>query len=79
MPLHIRDKRAARLAKQLALRKGTSMTRAVIAALESALAREARPLHERIAEIANDAYRLGRGRRARTLNKRVIDDLWGNA
>jgi hypothetical protein len=28
------------------------MTRAVIAALESALAREARPLHERIAEIA---------------------------
>jgi antitoxin VapB len=79
MPLHIRDKRAVQLAKQLALRKGTSMTRAVIAALESALAREARPLYERIAEIARDGHRLGRDRRGHAVTKGAIDDLWGNA
>jgi antitoxin VapB len=78
MPLHIRDNRAARLAKQLAVRKGLTMTQAVVTALEFALAQEARPLHERIADIARDASRLGHGKRGRTVKKRVVDDLWGN-
>lgn len=77
MPLHIRDQRAARLAKQLAVRKGMTMTQAVVTALEGALAQEARPLSERIADIARDALRLGRGER-RAVKKRELDDLWGN-
>ena len=52
MALHIRGDRAAKLARQLAERKGISMTDAVIAALEAALARGERPLPERLAEIA---------------------------
>jgi len=78
MALHIRDNRAARLAKQLAARKGTTMTQAVVTALEGALAQEARPLRERIADIARDAARLGSPRRGRAVTKREIDDLWGN-
>jgi hypothetical protein len=86
MALHIRDNRAARLAKQLATRRGTTMTEAVVTALEGALAQEARPLHERIADIARDAGRRGsskiggstRGRRGRAVKKREIDALWGN-
>lgn len=78
MPLHIRDQRAARLAKQLAARKGVTMTQAVVTALEGALAQEARPLSERIANIARDAARLGGGKR-RAVKKREIDDLWGNS
>jgi hypothetical protein len=78
MALYIRDNRAALLAKQLAARKGTTMTRAVVMALEGALAQEARPLHERIADIARDGARLGKPRRGRAVKKRGIDDLWGN-
>src|SRR5579875_2628632 len=59
MPLHIRDDRAATLARRLAKRKGVTMTDAVIGALEDALAREQRPLAERIAEIADDLERVG--------------------
>ena len=51
MALHIRDDRAAKLARKLAERKGISMTEAVIDALESALLRGERPLPERLAEI----------------------------
>lgn len=43
----------------------------------AALAREARPLHERIADIGRDALRLSR-KRGRAANKRDIDKLWGN-
>jgi antitoxin VapB len=78
MPLHIRDDRAARLAKQLAARKGVTMTQAVVTALENAIAQEARPLHERISDIARDASRLSRGKRGRGVKKQEIDDLWGN-
>jgi antitoxin VapB len=77
MPLHIRDERAARLARQLATRKGMTMTKAVVTALEGALAREARPLPDRIADIAREASRL-RGKRGRNLSKREVDDLWGD-
>jgi len=54
------------------------MTKAVVTALEGALAQEARPLRERIAAIARDGARLGRPRRGRAAKKHEIDDLWGN-
>jgi antitoxin VapB len=76
MALHIRDDRAARLARKLAARKRTTMTRAVVEALEGALAREERPLAERLDEIAREAERLGA--RGRTPTKQEIDELWGN-
>jgi antitoxin VapB len=79
MALHIRDNRAASLARQLAARKGVTMTQAVVTALEGALAQETRPLADRIADIARDASRLGRGKRRRTVKKREIDELWGNS
>jgi len=78
MALNIRDNRAARLAKRLAERKGVTMTQAVVGALESALAREVRPLQERIADIAREAGRLGNRRSRRAVKKRDIDALWGN-
>ena len=78
MALHIRDERAARLAKKLAARKGTTMTQAVVEALEGALAREERPLADRIADIARKAKRLGNRARGRTVSKQEIDELWGN-
>jgi antitoxin VapB len=77
--LHIRDNRAASLARQLAARKGITMTQAVVTALEGALARETRSLADRIADIAQDASRLGSGKRGRTVKKREIDELWGNS
>lgn len=77
MPLHIRDERALHLAKKLAAAKGVTMTRAVIDALESALAREGRPLRERIADLAREAqHSAGPGGRA--VIRQEIDELWGN-
>jgi antitoxin VapB len=78
MALHIRDNRAAKLARQLADRRGVSMTDAVIGALESALARGERPLPERLAEIAADLKRLADPRRSRAAGKREADALWGS-
>ena len=78
MPLHIRDDRAATLARRLARRKGVTMTQAVIGALEGELAREERPLAERLAEIAREARRLGDPKRGRVVTKQEIDELWGN-
>jgi len=78
MALHIRDDRAARLARKLAARRGTTMTQAVVEALEGALAREERPLAERLDEIAREAERLGNRARGRTPTKQEIDELWGN-
>jgi antitoxin VapB len=78
MALHIRDERAARLARQLANRKGLTMTKAVIEALESALLREDRPLSERVGDIAREAQRLSDPQRRRHVRKKEIDDLWGN-
>jgi hypothetical protein len=76
--LHIRDDRAAKLARRLADRTGKSMTEAVISALEAALARGERPLSERLAEIAADARRLADPRRQRSASKRDVDALWGH-
>ncbi len=78
MALHIRDDRAATLARRLAKRKGTTMTRAVVEALEGALRREDRPLVERIAEIARDAERMGDRAHGRVMSKAEIDELWGH-
>lgn len=78
MALHIRDDRAAVLARRLAKRRGTTMTRAVVEALESALKREERPLVERIAEIARDAERMGDRAHGRVVTKEEIDGLWGH-
>jgi hypothetical protein len=78
MALHIRDDRAATLARRLAKRRGTTMTRAVVEALEAALAREERPLTERIADVAAELERLGDRKRGRVVPKQEIDELWGN-
>ena len=78
MALHIRDARADKLARRLAKRKGTTMTQAVIEALEGALARQERPLRERVADIAREAERLGNRARGHTPSKQEIDELWGN-
>jgi antitoxin VapB len=78
MALHIRDDRAAQLARRLAKRKGVTMTDAVIGALEGALARHERPLAERIAEIAAEAERIGDRARGHMPTKQEIDELWGN-
>ena len=78
MALHIRDDRALQLAKRLAAVKGVTMTRAVMDALEAALAREARPLAERLAEIAREARRLGDPKHGRPVTKQEVDELWGN-
>gem|GEM_PF-1873247 len=79
MALHIRDERAAKLARRLAERRGLSMTAAVIEALEAALLRGERPLPERLAEIAAEAKRLADPRRHRPAIKREIDGLWGHS
>jgi antitoxin VapB len=79
MALHIRDDRAAQLARELAGRRGVTMTEAVIEALEGALARERRPLAERLQDIAREAERLSDPARKRKVGKQEIDDLWGNS
>jgi hypothetical protein len=79
MALHIRDDRAAKLARRLADRNGISMTDAVITALEAALVRGERPLPERLAEIAADARHLADPRRQRAASKRDVDALWGSS
>lgn len=78
MTLHIRDDKAAELARQLAKRKGVTETEAIVQALEAALAQDSRPLSERIREIAEEAQRLGDKSKGRPVTKEEIDDLWGH-
>ena len=78
MALHIRDNRAATLARRLAKLKGITVTDAVIEALEGALAREERPLAVRLAEIAGEFKRMGDPKRGRPVTKQEVDELWGN-
>lgn len=79
MPLNIRDPRAAALARDLARRRGTTMTQAIISALEAAIERErtAVPLAQRLLPIAAD-LKCGAGPNRRTLTKDEIDALWGH-
>lgn len=78
MALHIRDDRAAQLARRLAQLKGTTMTQAVVSALERALATQERPFEERVADIVREAQRLSDPKKARPVDKQEIDDLWGH-
>jgi antitoxin VapB len=80
MALHIRDNRAAELARRLAAKRGQTMTQAVIAALESELRREVehRPLGKRLDEIARELAAKGNPVKARRVTKDEIDALWDN-
>lgn len=74
----VRDPRAAQLARKLAKLRGTSMTEAVITALENVVKRERdmAPLADRYASIAGDlAAKAGPDRRE--MSKDEIDEMWG--
>ena len=76
--LSIRDPRAAELAKQLAARRKTTMTEAIIVALENELKREREsvPLPARLAGLAKKARELA-GPKGRDVPKEEIDEFWG--
>ncbi|MBM3649665.1 MAG: transcriptional regulator [Alphaproteobacteria bacterium] len=78
MPLDIRDPRVAELARDLAKQRGTTMTEAIIAALEAEIVRECerKPLADRLTAIADDLAARARpgGRR---MTREEIDDRWG--
>lgn len=75
--LNIRDPRAHELAKTLAAERKSSITEAVITALEHELerARKAIPLHERLARIA-DELKANAGPNGREVTRAEIDDMW---
>jgi antitoxin VapB len=78
MNLQIRDKRAYELARRLAEKRNTSMTDAVIAALENELGREKpRPLSVQFAELAKELKDLSPGG-GRRMTKDEIDEMWGH-
>jgi len=79
VPLHIRDPRAAALARRLSAARGQTMTEAVIAALESELRREneRRPLGERLDAIARRLAEAGEPERGHTPSRDEIAGLWG--
>lgn len=79
MNLQIRDKRAHELARRLAARRNTSMTEAVITALENELGRDASEprLRERVARIVDDLHRRSPGG-GRVMTKDEIDEMWGH-
>lgn len=78
MPLSIRDPRAAELARDLAKRRGTTMTQAIVSALEAEIAREneTKPLARQLLDIAAE-LRAGAGPNSRLVTKDEIDALWG--
>ena len=80
MPLHIRDEKALVLARKLAARRGVTLTRVVVEALEGELQRDAqrRPLGERARGIAERLAAQGTPGKRRAPTKAQIDALWGN-
>ena len=76
--LSIRDPRAAELAKRLAAQRKTTMTEAIIVALENELKREREtlPLADRLARLAEKARQLA-GSHGREVSKDEIDEFWG--
>ena len=78
MNLQIRDPRARELAKQLAERRGVSMTEAVVGALQSELLRTPAqtPLSVRVKAIVDELAALAKPG-GRDLTKDEIDDMWG--
>jgi antitoxin VapB len=79
VPLHIRDPRAAALARRLSAARGQTMTEVVIAALESELRREneRRPLGERLDAIARRLTKAGQPGRGHTPSPGEIAAFWG--
>ncbi len=77
MPLSIRDPRAAELARDLAKRRGTTMTQAIISALEAEIARDedAMPLSEKLLAIGAE-LRAKAGPNGRRMTRDEIDALW---
>jgi antitoxin VapB len=75
--LNIRDPRAHDLAKELAGATQSTITNAVITALEHELkrVRSAIPLHERLAAIA-DELKAKAGPNPREVTREEIDDMW---
>ena len=76
--LTIRDPRAATLARRLADAHGTTMTQAVVTALEGELRRDrdATPFATRLGAIARKAQAMA-GPNARPVSKDEIDELSG--
>jgi antitoxin VapB len=76
--LNIRDPRAQSLARELAERRKTTMTDAVVTALRNELARERErvPLEARLRQLAAGLAQAA-GPRGRTVGKAEIDALWG--
>ncbi len=79
MPISIRDPRAEILARELASRRGTNMTEAIVAALETAIAadRARVPLADRVAEIVDDLRAKARPG-GRDMSRDEIDAMWGH-
>lgn len=80
MNLQIRDPRARELARELAERRNTSMTEAVILALEAELRRDGDrlPLAERAKALAAELRSRSTGA-GRDMTKDEIDAMWGEA
>lgn len=80
MNLQIRDPKAHALARELAQRRKSSMTEAVIAALEAELRRESerKPLAERARTLATELRSRSKGA-GHDMGKDEIDEMWGHA
>jgi antitoxin VapB len=78
MPLSIRDPRAAALARDLAKRRGTTMTQAIICALEAEIERDRQslPLSDRLLRTAAE-FNEGVDPHRRMMTKDEIDEMWG--
>ena len=75
--LNIKDPRAARLARALATRLGTTITEATIAALKAELDRQSSdlPLEERIQKIVSDLHAKSPGQ-VKPTTREETDALW---
>ena len=78
MPLNIRAPRASELARDLAERRGVSMTEAVITALENEIATEQakEPMALRIRKISERLKAEATGK-PNKMSKAEIDKMWG--
>ena len=69
MALHIRDERALKLAKKLAARRGTTMTQAVVEALQGALRARSGRLRSGLLRSPRDIKRIGDPKRGRPVDE----------
>jgi antitoxin VapB len=79
MPINIRDPRVHKLAKDLARRRGSTMTAVILSALqkEAILEAEKVPLARRLKALAAKPEEL-RKPGGRRVTKAEIDALWGH-